>query len=275
MALDMSRFVGRFVEEAREHLTLLQDALLCLEKEPGDEANLYALFRSAHTIKGSAAMLKLKAIAESALPMEDALISLREGKISYSPALGDLLLRATEALVLQVEAAAKGSELAPDAALCRALSLAATGSSTPDAPSAPASRKVPAVELGGSALAIEARILVVDDSISTRELEKLMLETHGYRVSLAEDGLDALEKAVAGRFDLILTDLEMPRLDGFGLTSRLRGLAAYRRTPIVMVTSRDSEKDKMEGAEAGVDAYLVKGSFDQNGLLDTVGKLLG
>ena len=118
-------------------------------------------------------------------------------------------------------------------------------------------------------------ILVVDDSINTREIEKSILEAYGYKVDLAGDGMEGLEKAKAFKYDLVITDVEMPRMDGFSLTERLRNDEAYKDTPIVIVTSREKEEDKRRGIMVGADAYIVKGSFDQSSLLEIVQNLVG
>lgn len=118
-------------------------------------------------------------------------------------------------------------------------------------------------------------LLVVDDSLNTREIEKEVLEACGYRVTLAEDGLDGWQKAVGGRFDAVLTDVEMPGLDGFSLTAKLRENAKYQTTPIVIITSREKEEDKRRGIQVGADAYIVKGDFDQSSLVSTLRNLLG
>lgn len=118
-------------------------------------------------------------------------------------------------------------------------------------------------------------VLVVDDSLNTREIEKDVLEAHGYRVTLAEDGADGLRKALAGDFDAVLTDVEMPNMDGFTLTSRLRQDDKYRSRPIIIITSREKEEDKRRGVQVGADAYIVKGDFDQSNLVDTLRALLG
>lgn len=125
---------------------------------------------------------------------------------------------------------------------------------------------------GGSA---GFQVLVVDDSLNTREIEKDVLEAYGYRVTLAEDGLDGLQKARGGNFDAILTDVEMPNMDGFTLTAKLREEEQYRDTPIVIITSREKEEDKRRGIQVGADAYIVKGDFDQSNLVDTLRSLLG
>lgn len=118
-------------------------------------------------------------------------------------------------------------------------------------------------------------ILIVDDSLNTREIEREILEAHGYRVTLAEDGLDGWQKALGGHFDAVITDVDMPGLDGFSLTTRLRGHEQYRSTPIVIVTSRQKPEDKQRGIQVGADAYIVKGDFNQSSLVDTLMNLLG
>ena len=119
------------------------------------------------------------------------------------------------------------------------------------------------------------RVLVVDDSLNTREIVKEVLEAYGYRVTTAEDGLDGWQKALGGRYNAILTDVEMPGLDGFSLTARLRAHAHYETTPIIIITSREREEDKRRGVQVGADAYIIKGDFDQSSLLDTLHTLLG
>ncbi|HZX31926.1 MAG TPA: hybrid sensor histidine kinase/response regulator [Rhodocyclaceae bacterium] len=119
------------------------------------------------------------------------------------------------------------------------------------------------------------KVLVVDDSLNTREIEKDVLEAYGYQVTLAEDGLDGYRKAMDGDFDAVLTDVEMPNLDGFSLTARLRQEERYKDRPIVIITSREKEEDKRRGVQVGADAYIVKGDFDQNNLVDTLRALLG
>jgi len=121
----------------------------------------------------------------------------------------------------------------------------------------------------------EINVLVVDDSITTREMEKSILEAYGYTVNLAGDGMEALEKVKELEYDLIVTDIEMPRMDGFSLTRELRNDDDYKDTPIIIVTSREKEEDKRRGIEVGADAYIIKGTFDQSNLLNTVQNLVG
>ncbi len=118
-------------------------------------------------------------------------------------------------------------------------------------------------------------ILVADDSVSTREIEKSILESYGYHVTLAGDGREAYEKTRKYSYDLIVSDVEMPRMDGFSLTKKLREEEEYKDTPIILVTSLDKEEDKRKGIQAGADAYIVKGDFEQSTLVETVRNLLG
>lgn len=126
-----------------------------------------------------------------------------------------------------------------------------------------------------SATAAPVRVLVVDDSLNTREIERDVLEAHGYEVTLADDGQDGLRKALSGSFDAVLTDVEMPNMDGFTMTERLRQDERYRGIPIIIITSRQKEEDKRRGIQVGADAYIVKGDFAQGSLIDTLRSLLG
>lgn len=116
-------------------------------------------------------------------------------------------------------------------------------------------------------------ILVAEDSVTSRALLKNILETAGYRVVTATDGLDAIAKLRDEPFDLVVSDVEMPRLDGFDLTARIRRDARLSRLPVVLVTALASNEDRERGADAGANAYIVKGGFDQDSLLEAVGRL--
>lgn len=119
------------------------------------------------------------------------------------------------------------------------------------------------------------RILIVDDSITTRTLEKNILEAAGYEVSLATDGQEALSLiASQGLPDLVVSDILMPRMDGFELTERLKGDEHTSGLPVILVSSLASPDDKVRGIEAGADAYIGKGEFDQNNLLETIEQLI-
>lgn len=134
------------------------------------------------------------------------------------------------------------------------------------------------LEAGAPAPAAERRarrrVLIVDDSITTRTLEKNILEAAGYAVQLANDGQEALGVIAAGLPDLVIADIVMPRMDGFALTQRLKTDPHTANLPVILVTSLDSPEDKARGIEVGADAYIVKNSFDQNNLLETIEQLI-
>ena len=117
-------------------------------------------------------------------------------------------------------------------------------------------------------------VLVVDDSIVTRMLEKSILEAAGYSVRVAADGVEAWRSIEAQPVDLIVSDVNMPEMDGLALTARIRGHSVLKTTPIVLVTSLDAPEDHARAVQAGADAYIVKSSFSQEGLLETVGRLI-
>jgi two-component system chemotaxis sensor kinase CheA len=118
------------------------------------------------------------------------------------------------------------------------------------------------------------RLLVCDDSFTTRELIRSILQSAGYEVTSAVDGADALDKLRAQAYDLVVSDVEMPRVDGFQLTARLRSELALHDLPVVLITSLSSEDHRRRGLEAGAQAYIVKSQFDQGGLLEIIQQLL-
>ncbi len=124
---------------------------------------------------------------------------------------------------------------------------------------------------------VEARkavILLAEDSITSRMLLKNILESAGFEVKTAVDGAEAFSIFKTDAIDLLLTDIEMPRMDGFVLTEKVRALEKGRDLPIVLCTSRESKEDREHGIEIGANAYLEKSNFTQNNLLDVIKKLL-
>ncbi|MBI1982758.1 MAG: response regulator, partial [Acidobacteria bacterium] len=117
-------------------------------------------------------------------------------------------------------------------------------------------------------------ILVAEDSITARSLLKNILESAGYVVQTAVDGVDALTALKAGEFELVVSDVDMPRMNGFDLTARIRADKKLGDLPVVLVTALESREDRERGIDVGANAYIVKSSFDQSNLLDTVGRLI-
>ena len=136
-----------------------------------------------------------------------------------------------------------------------------------------ATRKVEIPSLVSAGKKIQ--VLVVDDSLSSRIVQKNILEQVGYRVDLAENSMEALEKIEKNDYDLFLVDIEMPGMDGFELTRRIRANPKTQRTPVVIVSTRGSDQDKKKGIEAGAQGYMVKSKFDPEGLLKMAQHLVG
>jgi two-component system, chemotaxis family, sensor kinase CheA len=123
--------------------------------------------------------------------------------------------------------------------------------------------------------AVGASILVVDDTAVVRELERSILEEAGYRVRTAGDGRQALTALADAPVDLVVTDVDMPNSDGLALTRAIRAQQALARLPVLVVTSKAGDADRLRAMDAGADAYLVKSDLDRQALLESVGRLLG
>lgn len=118
------------------------------------------------------------------------------------------------------------------------------------------------------------KILVTDDSVTSRMLLKNILQSAGYDVSVAVDGVDAYTALKTRDFDLLVSDVQMPRMDGFDLTSKVRSDKRLANLPVVLVTALGSREDRERGVDVGANAYVVKSSFDQQNLLEVIHKLL-
>jgi chemosensory pili system protein ChpA (sensor histidine kinase/response regulator) len=123
----------------------------------------------------------------------------------------------------------------------------------------------------GAPLPAAPLVLVVDDSLTVRRVTQRMLVREGYRVTLAKDGLDALERLAEEMPDIVLSDIEMPRMDGFDLVRNIRADARWRELPVIMITSRIAQKHREHAAELGVDHYLGK-PYSEEDLLALVGR---
>ena len=117
-------------------------------------------------------------------------------------------------------------------------------------------------------------VLVVEDSITARTLLKNILETAGYQVATAVDGLDAFTQLRTATFDVVVSDVDMPRMNGFELTAKIRGDKKSAELPVVLVTALGSREDREHGIEVGANAYIVKSSFDQSNLLEVLERLV-
>jgi two-component system sensor histidine kinase and response regulator WspE len=130
-------------------------------------------------------------------------------------------------------------------------------------------------QAAATAAAARKRVLVVDDSLTVRELERKLLESRGYAVEIAVDGMDGWNAVRTGAFDLVISDVDMPRLDGIELTKQIKADAKLRTIPVMIVSYKDREEDRRRGLDAGADYYLTKGSFHDTTMIDAVRDLIG
>jgi len=119
------------------------------------------------------------------------------------------------------------------------------------------------------------RVLAVDDSLTVRELERKLLTSHGYEAEVAVDGMDGWNAVRTGHYDLVITDVDMPRMDGVELTTLIKKDPQFKSLPVMIVSYKDREEDRLRGLSAGADYYLTKGSFHDETLLQAVEDLIG
>jgi two-component system sensor histidine kinase and response regulator WspE len=179
-------------------------------------------------------------------------LDLRLGKVQDIAAAA-ILLDGTPALIVDVDDLLRSVERRVQTGGVRAAAAAAA-------------KPVPAVR---------KRVLVVDDSIMVREAERQLLENRGYLVDVAVDGVDGWNSVRSVRYDLVITDVDMPRMNGIDLVRSIKQDAGLAATPVVIVSYKDREEDRMRGLEAGANYYLSKGSFDDDKLVDAVEDLIG
>ncbi|NOW45749.1 two-component system sensor histidine kinase and response regulator WspE [Novosphingobium sp. SG751A] len=130
-------------------------------------------------------------------------------------------------------------------------------------------------EIGTQSGARRKRVLVVDDSFTVRELQRKLLDHHGYDVEVAVDGMDGWNALRQGGFDLVVSDIDMPRMDGIELVRRIRHDPVLKALPVMILSYKDREEDRLRGLEVGADYYLTKGSFQNDALIDAVIDLIG
>ena len=116
---------------------------------------------------------------------------------------------------------------------------------------------------------------MVEDSITVRELERSLLQGRGYAVDVAVDGMDGWNALRAGQYDLLVSDIDMPRMTGIELVTKLKTDARLHSMPVIIVSYKDREEDRLAGLEAGADRFMTKSSFHDESLLEAVAELIG
>lgn len=231
--------------QAQAQVHTLANCVLALAFDPLAPEQLDACASAACSFERSARMVRLQAGADLALAMEECFVSVRRGEIELQQGLMDLLFRSVDLLDCMTR----------------------RPHSAPSQPEARAGRDKQQRGPG-------KRVLVVDDSLEVRELGRKLLTYGGYSVETAADGIDAWHAVVSGNFDLVLTDVDMPLLDGIRLIRLIRKERRFRRLPILLACDDDSAQQRWSGFDAGADYYVIKGKFDDT-LVQAVATLIG
>ena len=211
-----------------------------------------------------------EAAAARALPI----LILRSGTSRLAVAV-DAFLAERDSLIKSLDAPAArlkplaGGILLEDGSVVLVLNPAELMRAPVSADHTPAARAVPAPPKPAA-----RTVLVVDDSLTTRTLEKSILEAHGYTVRIATDGVEALAQLRGELVDLVITDVQMPRMDGFVLLETMKKDPRLARLPVIVVTSMGKREDQERGLALGADAYIVKRKFDHEELLETIRQIL-
>ena len=185
----------------------------------------------------------------------------------------DVVVKGLSRLLPRLDVIA-GASVEPDGSIVLVLDVAGLIDRARFTNASPTAAAVADTGAPGRAL-VRAKVLVVDDALTVRELQRSILERGGYDVVTASDGVEAMAVLAEGPVDLVLTDVEMPRMDGFALTVAIRAHPAGSNIPVLILTSRSNEEDRQRGLEAGADGYIVKSAFNEAALLSAVERLLG
>lgn len=232
--------------QAQTQARLLDDCVRALARDPLAPEQLNACASAARSFEGTALAVGLGAGAELARAMEECVAAVRRGEIELQQELIGMMLQAVELL----DSMAKLSPTAPP--------LSMLGAEAREWPQSGQSKPV----------------LVVDDSPEIRELERKLLMFRGYDVVTAADGIEAWYAVLTGNFDLVLTDVDMPLLDGIQLTRRIRKDPRFGRLPVLIACDVDNVQQRWRSFDAGANYYVIKGTFHDT-LVEAVATLIG
>lgn len=231
--------------QAQSQAQLLTNCVLALARDPLAPEQLNACASAARSFEGTAHMVGMEAGAELARAMEECLAAMRRGELEMQQDLIGLMLQSVNLL----DCMAKLPPVTP------------TPSPTGARPEWQSTGKGKAV-------------LVVDDSAETRELERKLLRYRGYEVITAADGIEAWYAVLTGNFELVITDVDMPLLDGIQLTRRIRKDPRFVRLPILIACDSDNVQQRWRSFDAGANYYVIKGTFHDT-LVEAVATLIG
>jgi len=237
--------------QAQTQAQLLTNCVVALARDPLSPDQLNACASAARSFEATAHMVGLEAGAELARSMEECLAAVRRGEIELQQQLIGMMLQAVELL----DSMAKLPRATPPAP-CAALTP------VPQPIRFPSSRKHKPV------------VLVADDCMEIRELERKLLRFRGYDVVTAADGLEAWYAVLSGNIDLVLTDVDMPLLDGIQLIRRIRKDPRFKKLPVLLACDKDDIQQRWRGFDAGATYYVIKGTFHDT-LVEAVATRIG
>jgi CheY-like chemotaxis protein len=223
--------------QAQTQAQLLTNCVIELARDPLSPDQLNACAAAARSFEATAHMVGLEAGAELARSMEECLAAVRRGDIELQQQLIGMMLQAVDLL----DSMAKLPRTTPIALLPPAPTAAERTETKP-------AKHKPVV-------------LVVDDSMEIRELERKLLRFRGYDVVTAADGLEAWYAVLSGNIDLVVTDVDMPLLNGFDLTRRIRKDPRFKKLPVLVACDKDDVQQRWHGFDAGATYYVIKGTF--------------
>lgn len=231
--------------QAQRQAQLLSNCVLALARDPLAPEQLNACAAAARSFEGTAQSVGLEAGAELARAMEECCAAVRRGEIELQQELIGMMLQAVDLLDSMARMAPSAPPLFPgeDAQHCLQR------------------------EKGKA-------VLVVDDSLEIRELERKLLMYQGYEVVMAADGIEAWYAVLTGNFELVLTDLEMPLLDGIQLTRRIRRDPRFARLPVLIACDKGNVQQRWRCFDVGADYYVIKGTFHDT-LVEAVATFIG
>jgi CheY-like chemotaxis protein len=236
--------------QAQIQAQLLTNCVIALARDPLSPDQLNACASAARSFEATAHMVGLEAGAELARSMEECLAAVRRGDIELQQQLIGMMLQAVDLL----DSMAKLPRTTPIAPLPLSTTVAERSETQP-------TKHKPVV-------------LVVDDCMEIRELERKLLRFRGYDVVTAADGLEAWYAVLSGNIDLVLTDIDMPLLDGIQLTRRIRKDPRFKKLPVLVACDKDNIQQRWRGFDAGATYYVIKGTFHDT-LVEAVATRIG
>lgn len=275
----LAELLGIFAVEAEEHLRVMADGLLAIEQST-DGPGLDEVFRAAHSLKGASRSVGLERAEAIAHALESVFAALQADSEAFDTSEFTFLYTAIDLLSGLIAAGNNPSDdqlrLVPEVVADLTRMHAGDAAPAPPPPVAPAAAPSPPFAPTSPPASSTAvwRVLVAEDSRTIRAMQRQVLEQAGHFVVMTADGEEAWSILQNNDFDILVSDVQMPRLDGWELTSRVRAEPRFADMPILLLTSLDGDEDRARSREVGADAHMSKARFDGQALLSEIERLL-